>query len=96
MLAGKLPVSAAMIGVEQQSSAGAMPAQRPLPAGGVPAADMPSMAPSAPYRPSVCPKSTPACYVCLLTVPELCVCILLSCIETHIPERGSKSIGCCR
>ena len=54
--AGKLPVSAAMVGVEQQSSAGAMPAQRPLPAGGVPAADMPSMAPSVPYRPPVCPR----------------------------------------
>ena len=47
---------AAMVSVEQQSSAGAMPAQRPLPAGGVPAADMPSMAQSVPYRPPVCPR----------------------------------------
>ena len=45
-----------MVGVEQQSSAGTMPAQRPLPAGGVAAADMPSMAPSVPYRPPVRPR----------------------------------------
>lgn len=72
--AGKLPVSAAMVGVEQQSSAGAMPAQRPLPAGGVPAADMPSMAPSVPYRPPVWPRlslhlvSLSACSQCLSQV----------------------------
>ena len=61
--AGKLLVTAAMVSVEQQTSAGAMPAQRPLPAGGLSAADMPSMAPSAPYRPPVClPLSS---YICL-------------------------------
>lgn len=55
-IAGKLPVTAAMVAVEQQSSAGAMPAQRPLPAGGLSAADMPSMAPTAPIRPPVRPS----------------------------------------
>ena len=54
VVAGKLPVTAAMISIEQQSSPGLMSAQRTLLAGGTSAADMPSMTPSAPYRPLVC------------------------------------------
>ena len=54
-LAGKLPVTAAMVGIEQQGGQGLMSAQRTLLAGGTSAADMPSMAPSAPFRPPVCP-----------------------------------------
>ena len=52
--AGKLPVTAAMISIEQQSSPGLLSAQRALLAGGTSAADMPSVTPSAPYRPLVC------------------------------------------
>lgn len=53
-LAGKLPVTAAMVSIERQSSLGLMSAQRTLLAGGATAADVASMAHSAPYRPLVC------------------------------------------
>ena len=85
--AGKLPVTAAMVSVDQQTSAGAMPAQRPLPAGGLSAADMPSMAPSAPYRPPVClPVASNIClailWLCapfLLGLPHAFFCTIADC-----------------